>query len=156
MLSKERTKDCNADDRVEDGYMDTLIPKKNQTPIDKGYASDYPSPSKPSSSRMPLQSPITSKILRKTKMSINGNPFYIEFNQNVISTSRTTVELSDGKIIRKSDIVVPKSNSSNIRSFKGNISLSYFLNPNVEVGPRCTKLQKSNKQKKFNRRPGLK
>ena len=29
--SKERAKDWNADDRVEDGYKDTLIPEKNLT-----------------------------------------------------------------------------------------------------------------------------
>ena len=45
-----------------------------------------------------------------------------------------TVELSDGKIIRKSDIAIPISTSTKIRPFKGNISFPYFPNSNVEVG----------------------
>ena len=55
--SKERAKDWNSDDRVEDGYKDTLISKKNMTPAEKGYDTDYPSTSKLSTSRLPLQSP---------------------------------------------------------------------------------------------------
>ena len=43
------------------------------------------------------------KTLRKTKGSINGYPFYKQLNQRVISATKTTVELSDGKIIRKSE-----------------------------------------------------
>ena len=43
-------------------------------------------------------------------------------------------ELSDGKIVRKLDFAIPKSNSSKIRSFKGDISFPYFPNHIVEVG----------------------
>ena len=43
ILSKERAKDWNVDDRVEDGYKDTLIPKKNLTSTEKGYDTDYAS-----------------------------------------------------------------------------------------------------------------
>ena len=79
--SKERTLDWDADDRLEDGYEDSLVPKKNQSPVEKGYDSDYPPASKPSSSRLPLQSPLKGNILRKTKGSINGNPFYKQLGQ---------------------------------------------------------------------------
>ena len=47
---------------------------------------------------------------------------------------RGIIELSDGKMIRKSDIAIPKSNSTKIRPFKGNISFPYLPNSNVEVG----------------------
>ena len=57
ILSRERAKDWNADDRVEDGYKDTLISKKNLTSAEKGNDTDYPSTSKLSTSRLPLQSP---------------------------------------------------------------------------------------------------
>ena len=57
IISKERAKDWNADDRVEDGYKDTLISKKNMTPAEKGYDTGYPSTSKLSTSRLPLRSP---------------------------------------------------------------------------------------------------
>ena len=43
IVSKERAKDWNADDRVKDGYKDTLIPKKNQPSTEKGYDTDYAS-----------------------------------------------------------------------------------------------------------------
>ena len=99
-LCKKRTLDWKADDRIEDGYKDNLIPKKNQSPLEKGYESDYPSASKPSSSRLPLQSLFKGKKLRKIKGSINENPFYKQLNQKIINASKTTVELSDGKIIR--------------------------------------------------------
>ena len=49
ILCKEKARDWNAVGRVEDGYKDTEITKKNQTSLEKGYESDYPSPSKPSS-----------------------------------------------------------------------------------------------------------
>ena len=75
MLSKQRAKDRNADDRVEDGYKDTLISKKNQTPVEKGYEADYLCPSKPCLSKVPLQSSIEGKIFRKTNKCINANPF---------------------------------------------------------------------------------
>ena len=97
---------------------------------------------------MPLQSPFKYKILPKTNKSINGNPFIEEFNQKIINASSTTVELSDGKTIRKSDMAIPKLNFSKIRSFKTNILFPYLPNSNVEVSPRRAKLWKSNKPKK--------
>ena len=127
ILCKERALDWKADDRIEDGYKDILISKKNQSPVEKGYELDYPPASKPSSSRLPLQSLFEGKLLRKTKKSINGNPFYKQLNQKIIIASKSTVELSDGKIIRKSDIAIPKSYSSTIRSLRGNISFPSFL-----------------------------
>ena len=57
ILSRERALDWNADDRIEDGYRDLLVPKKNQSPLEKGYDSDLPTTSKPSSSRVALNSP---------------------------------------------------------------------------------------------------
>ena len=89
ILCKERAKDWNADDRMEDGYKYTVIPKKNQTSLEKGYESDNPSTSKPSPSRLPLQNPFEGKIIWKT------NPFYKELKQKILNTSSTTVKLSD-------------------------------------------------------------
>ena len=103
ILCKERALGWKADDRIEDGYEHNLIPKKTSPHWRKGYESEYPSASKPSSSRLPPQSPFKGETLRKTKGSINGNPFYKQLNQKVISASKTTAELSDGKIIRKSE-----------------------------------------------------
>ena len=143
-LSKEREKDWNADDRFEDGYKDTLIPKKNQTTVEKGYKLDYLFASKPSSSRVPIQSPFKGKILRKTSESINGKPFHKELKQKIINTSSTTVELTEGKIIRKSDIAITRSNSSKIRCFKSNISFPYFSKHKVELGQKREKLWKQN------------
>ena len=80
ILSKERAKDWNNDDRVEDGYMDTLIPKKNLSPTEKGYDTDYASTSKIAITRIPLQNPFKGKILRKMNGSINGDPFYSDLN----------------------------------------------------------------------------
>ena len=134
ILSKERAKDWNADDRLEDGYKDGLIAKKNQTPTEKGYDTDYASSSKITPNRLPIKSPFKGKILRKTNGNINRDCFYKELNKRIINSSTSTVELSDGKIIRKSDIAIPISTSSKIRPFKGNISFPYFPNPNVEVG----------------------
>ena len=70
ILFRERAKDWNADDRVEDGYKDMLIPKKSLTPAEKGHDTDYASTSKPSSSRAPLQRPFKGKILPKTNESM--------------------------------------------------------------------------------------
>ena len=83
---------------------------------------------------MPLQNLFKGKILRKTKGSINGNPLYKELNQKIVNASKTTVDLSDGKIIRKSDIALPKSSLSTIRSFRGNISFEIFHNSNFKAG----------------------
>ena len=138
ILSRERALDWNADDRIEDGYKDLLVPKKNQSPLEKGYDSDLPTTSKPSSSRVALNSPFKGNLLRKTNGSINGNPFYKQLGQKIINSTKSTVELSDGKIIRKSDIVIPKSKSSTIRSFKGNVSFPFFSNSDLQVGPRKT------------------
>ena len=80
-LSKERALDWNADDQIEDGYKDSLVPKKNQLPLEKGYDSDYPTASKPSSSRVSPNSPFKGKLLQNTKGSINGNPFYKQLGQ---------------------------------------------------------------------------
>ena len=121
ILSKERAKDWNADDRLEDGYKDDLVAKKNQTPTEKGYDTDYASSSKIKPNRLPIKSPFKDKILRKTNGNINRDFFYRELNQRIINSSTSTVELSDGKIIRKSDIAIPKSTSNKIRPFKGNI-----------------------------------
>ena len=134
ILSKERAKDWNADDRLEDGYKDDLIAKKNQNPTEKGYDTDYASSSKITSNRLPIKSPFIGKILRKSNGNINRDCFYKELNKKIINLSTLTVELSDGKIIRKSDIAIPISTSNKIRPFKGNISFPYFHNANVEVG----------------------
>ena len=134
ILSKERAKDWNADDRLEDGYKDDLIAKKNQNPTEKGYDTDYASFSKITSNRLPTKSPFKGKILRKSNGNINRDCFYKELNKRIINSSTSTVELSDGKIIRKSDTAIPISTSNKIRPFKGNISFSYFPNANVEVG----------------------
>ena len=64
IISKERAKDWNADNRAEDGYKDTLIPMKNEPPTEKGYDSNYPSTSKTEVTRIPLQSPFKGKLLR--------------------------------------------------------------------------------------------
>ena len=114
--------------------QDDLVAKKNQTPAEKGYDTDYASSSTTKTDRIPLQSPFKGKILRKTNGNINRDCFYKELNKRIINSSTSTVELSDGKIIRKSDIAIPKSNSTKIRPFKGNISFPYFPNSNVEVG----------------------
>ena len=106
ILSKERAKDWNTDDRVEDGYMDTLIPKKNLAPTEKRYDADYTSTSKTAITRIPKQHPFKGKILRKTNGSINGQPVYRELSKKIINSSTSTVELSDGK----TDIAIPKSN----------------------------------------------
>ena len=127
ILSKERAIDWNSDDRLEDGYKDDLIAKKNQTPSEKGYDTDYASIAKTHTDRIPLQSPFKGKILRKTNKTINRDPFYKELNKRIINWSTSTVELSDGKIIRKSDIAIAKSNWNKIRPFKGNISLTLML-----------------------------
>ena len=130
---------------MEHGYKDTLIPKKNLTSIEKGYDTDYASTSKLPTSRLPLQNPFKGKILRKTNGIINENPYYKELNKKTINSSSSTAELSDGKIIRKSDIAIPKSNSSKIRSFKGNSSFPYFPKHNVEVGQKLEKPRRQNK-----------
>ena len=82
---------------------------------------DYATTSKTLTDRVPLQSSLKGKILQKTNGTINRDPFYKELNKRIINSSTSTVELSDGKIIRKSDIAIPKSNSTKIRPFKGNI-----------------------------------
>ena len=150
ILSKERANDWNSDDRLEDGYMDDLIVivKKNQTPIEMGYDTDHASSSKIKSDRIPLQSPFKGKILRKTNGNINRDCFYKELKKRIINSSTSTVELSDGKIIRKSDIAIPKSTSNKIRRFKGNISFRYFPNPNVEVGQKQECSRRKQKPKK--------
>ena len=148
ILSKEQANDWNSDNRLEDGYKDDLIAKKNQTPIEKGYDTDYASSSKIKSDRIPLQSHFKGKILRKTNGKINLDCFYKELNKRIINLSTSTVELSDGKIIRKSDIATPKSTSNKIRPFKGNISLPYFPNPNVEVGQKQEGSRRKQKPKK--------
>ena len=74
--------------------------------------------------------------------------FYKELNKKIINISSSTVELSDGKIIRKSDIAIPKSNSSKIRYFKDNSSFPYFPNHNVEVGQKTEKPRRQNKPRK--------
>ena len=122
ILSKERANNWNSDDRLEDGNKDDLVAKKNQTPIEKGYDTDYASSSKTKSDRISLQSPFKGKTLRKKNGNINRDCFYQELNKRIINSSTSTVELSDGKIIRKSDIAIPKSTSNKIRPFKGNIS----------------------------------
>ena len=121
ILSKERANDWNSDDRLEDGYKDDLVAKKNQTPVEKGYDTDYASSSKIKSIRRPLQSPFKGKILRKTNGNIIRDCFYKELNKRIINSSTSTVELSDGKILQKSDIAIPKSTSNKIRPFKRNI-----------------------------------
>ena len=147
ILSKERALDWNAVDRIEDGYKDSLVPKKNQSTLEKGYDLDYHTASKPSSSRVSLNSLFKGKLLRKTKGSINGNPFYKQLGQKKIISSKSTVELSDGKVIRNSDIAIPKSTSSTTRSFRGNISFPSITNPDFRV---C--LRKTNKPKPQQRR----
>ena len=134
ILSKERANDWKLDDRLEDGYKDNLVAKKNLSPAEKGYDTDYASSSKTKADRTPLQSPFKGKRLRKTNGNINRDCFYKELNKRIINSSTSTEELSDGKIIRKSDIAIPKSNLSKIRPFKGNISFPYFPNSNVELG----------------------
>ena len=59
------------------------------------------------------------------------------------------MKLSDGKIIRKSDLAIPKFTSKKIRPFKGNISFPYFFNPNVEVGQK----QEGSRRKPKPRKP---
>ena len=149
ILSKERALDWNADDRIEDGYKDSLVPKKNQSPLEKGYDSDYPTASKPSSSRVSLKSPFKGKILRKTEGCINRNPFYKQLGQKIINSLKSTVELSDGKVIRKSDIAIPKSKSSTTRSFRRNFFVPSFINPDFQVGSRKTTKPKPQQTRKL-------
>ena len=94
---------------------------------------------------MSLNSPFKGNLLHKTNGSINGNPFYKQLGQKKINSTKSTVELSDGKIIRKSDIAIPKSKPSTIRSFKGNISFPSFSNSDLQVGPRKTNKSKTRK-----------
>ena len=148
ILSEERANDWNSDDRLEDGYKDDLIAKKNQAPSEKGYDTDYASTSKTHTDRIPLQSRFKSKILRKSNGTINRDLFYKEFNKRVINSSTSIVEWSDGKTIRKSDIAIPKSNSSKIRSFKGNISFPFLPNSNVEVGQKHESPRRKSKPRK--------
>ena len=54
ILSKGRALEWESDDQVEEGFMDTMIQKK-QSLLEKVYESDYPS--KPSSFLLPLQNP---------------------------------------------------------------------------------------------------
>ena len=125
-----------------------MVPNKNQTPIEKGYDTDYASSSKIKSDRIPLQSPFKGKILRKTNSNINRDCFYKELNKRIIKSNTSTIELSDGKIRRKSDIAIPKSTSNKIRPFKGNISFPFFPNPNVEVGQKQEGSRRKPKPKK--------
>ena len=67
----------------------------------------------------------------------------------MINSSKSTVELSDGKVIRKSDIAIPKSKSSTTRSFRGNISFPSFINPDLQVGPRKTNKTKPQQTRKL-------
>ena len=129
IFSRERTLDWNADDRIEDGYKDSLVPKKNQSLVEKGYDSDYPPASKPSSSRLPLQGPFKGKILRKTGRSINGNPFYKQLGQKNYKCIKIYGRFQ-------------KSKSSTNRSFRENISFPSFINPDFQVGSRKTSKQK--------------
>ena len=152
ILSKDRAKDWNADDRIEDGYKDDLIAKKNQNPTEKGYDTDYASSSKTTQNRRPIESPFKGKILRKTNGNINRDCFYKELNKRIINSSTSTVKLSDGKIIRKSDIAIPISTSNKIRPFRGNISFPYFSNPNVEVGQKLECSKRKPKPKKPTKR----
>ena len=136
------------DDRFEDGYKDGLISKKNQSPSEKGYDTDYATSLKTLTDRVPLQSPFRGKIPRKTNGTINRDPFYKEHNKRIINSSTSTVELSDGKIIRKSDIAIPKSNSTKIRPFKRSISFPYFPNSNAEVGQKHESSRRKSKPRK--------
>ena len=122
--------------------------------MEKGYDSDLPTTSKPSSSRVALNSPFKGNLLQKTNGSINGNPFYKQPGHKIINSTKSTVELSDGKIIRKSDIAIPKSNSSTIRSFKGNISFPSFSNIDLQVGPRKTNKSKTQQTRKRDTKTG--
>ena len=149
ILSKERALDWNAGDRIEDVYKDCLVPKKNQSSLNKGYDSDHPTASKPSSSRKSLNTPFIGNLLLKTNRSINGNLFYKQLGQKIINSTKSTVELSDGKINRKSDITIPKSKSSTIRSFSGKISFPSFINTDLQVGPRKTNKTKPQQMRKL-------
>ena len=149
ILSKKRSLDWNADARIEDGYKDSLTPKKDQSTLEKGYDSDHPTASKPSSSRVSLNSPFKGKLLRNSNGSKNGNPFFKQLGQKIIISSKPTVELSDGKVIRKSDIAIPKSKSSTTRSFRGNISFPSFINPDLQVGSRKTNKTKPQQTRKL-------
>ena len=147
ILSKERTNDWNADDRFEDGYKDNMISKKNQQASEKGCDTDYAATSKSHTDRIPLQSLFKGKILRKRNRTINRDPFFKELSKSIINSSISTVQLSDGKIIRKSDIAIPKSNSTKIRSFTGNFSFPYFPNINVEVGQKHESSRRQSKSR---------
>ena len=149
ILSKERALDWNADDRIEDGYKDSLVPKKNQSPLEKGYDSDHPTASKSLSSRVSLNSPFKGKLLRKTKGNVNRNAFYKQLGQKIINSSKSTVELFDRKVIRKSDIAIPKSKSSTTFLFIGNISFPSFINPDLQVGLRRTNKTKPQQTRKL-------
>ena len=76
ILSKGRALDRNSDDGAEDEFKNTIISRKNQYPLEKGYQSDYLFPSfQQSFSKTPLQSPFKGNIFRKRKESIKGNAF---------------------------------------------------------------------------------
>ena len=70
ILSKERAKDWNADDRLEEGYKDGLIAKKNQTPTEKGYDTDYASSSK--ITPKDYQSKVPSKVKSFGKLTVTS------------------------------------------------------------------------------------
>ena len=69
--------------------------------------------------------------------------------QKIINSTKSTVELSDGKTIRKSDIAIPKTKSSTIRSIKGNISFPSFINIDLQEGSRKTNKTKSQQTRKL-------
>ena len=149
ILSKEQALDWKTDDRIEDRYKDSLIPKKNQSPARKVYESDYPPASKPSFPRLTLQSPFKGKILRKTYGSINGNLFFKHLNQKIINASKSTVELSNGKIIRKSDNAISKSKSFFLRYLKENISFLSFPISDFQVDSRKISKHKPSQARKI-------
>ena len=86
--------------------------------------------------------------LKKYPSTINGDPFHKELNRSIINPSTSTVQLSDRKIIRKSEIAIPKSNSTKIRPVKGNISFTYFTNNIFEVGQKHESSRRQSKPRK--------
>ena len=85
ILSKERANDWNADDRFENGYKDNLISKKNQLASEKGYDTDYAATSKTHTDRIPLQSFVKGKFLRKTNGTISNSTKIRHLKGNISS-----------------------------------------------------------------------
>ena len=114
ILSKEWAKDWNADDRLEDGYKDDLVAKKNQTPTKKGYDTNYASSSKIKPDRLPIKSPFKgqkeegSRRRQKTKKPTNRTRRQVE----LVPTDNLTRTRVSGSSYKPTRRQTPRSKKS--------------------------------------------